>query len=121
MIVIAKNIYDIHTAENLADKNVIILDMEMIRKDRQRVYDQVAALYIQMRELKEERARLLILPGMDHSRPEVRRISERLNNAKHCLNAFKAQRKFFDFMLQYISEKRKAAHDEPQTAKSGNF
>ena len=107
MIVITKNIYDIHTEEDLADENIIILDMDMIRKDRQRVFDQVRALDVQTADLKAERAMLLIKTGMDGSGPEIGKINERLHNMRRCRTVFNAQREHFDFMLQYLAEKNR--------------
>lgn len=107
MIVITKNINDIQTAKDLAAENVIILDMEMIQKDRQRVFDQVRALDVQAADLKAERARLLIETGMDGSGPEIGRINERLHNTRRCRTVFNGQREHFDFMLQYLAEKNR--------------
>ena len=107
MIVITKNIYDIHTEEDPADENIIILDMDMIRKDRQRVFDQVRALDVQTADLKAERAMLLIKTGMDGSGTEIGKINERLHNMRRCWTVFNAQREHFDFMLQYLAEKNR--------------
>lgn len=82
-----------------------IIDLELIQKDRQRVFDQVGALDNQITELKAKRARLLVETGMDGSAPDIGRINERLHNLRRCRSVFNAQREHFDFMLQYLRTK----------------
>ena len=107
MIIITKNINDVRMIGELIGDNSIILDMEMIQKDRQRVFDQVRALDLQITKLKEERARLLIKTGMDGSGPEIGGINEKLHNMRRCRTVFNGQREHFDFMLQYLAEKNR--------------
>ena len=107
MIIITKNINDVRMIGELIGDNSIILDTEMIQKDRQRVFDQVRALDVQTADLKAERAMLLIKTGMDGSGPEIGKINERLHNMRRCWTVFNAQREHFDFMLQYLAEKKR--------------
>lgn len=111
-IMIIKRLKGSITAYDLIGEAVAVIDLDLIQKERQHVFDQVSALDNQIIKLKAERAKLLIETEMSGSAPEVGRINERLHNLRRCRSVFNGQREHFDFMLHYLRDLTEAAQKE---------